>query len=265
MPTIDEHQNAGLSVAIQQDGPIPLDVKFSCAANGLTALVGPSGSGKSTILRTIAGLYKPQYGAIRCGKDCWYDSQRRINLAPQQRRTGYVFQNYALMPHMGALQNIEIALGHLPRAARRQRARELLASVNMNGLATRFPANLSGGQQQRVALARAMAREPSVLLLDEPFSAVDMVTRSKLHAELAQFRSKLDIPFILVTHDLEEAANLADQIVVIHQGRSLQCGTVRQVLTKPVSRLVARLVNIRNILEAAILEHDNAQRITRLA
>ena len=204
-----------LAVRVVENVPIPLDASFACESGELLALTGPSGSGKSTLLRCIAGLERGARGRIACGDAVWLDSERGLNLVPQQRSVGIVFQQYALFPHLTALRNVEAALGHRPRATRASRARELLASVHLSGLEDRRPSQLSGGQQQRVAMARALARDPQVLLLDEPFAAVDRVTRQKLYRELAELRRTLAMPIVLVTHDLDEAAMLADRIGVM--------------------------------------------------
>ena len=245
-----------LEVVLAQEGPIPLAAAFACRAGELLALVGPSGSGKTTILRTIAGLYRPRQVQVRCRGEVWADSGRGMHLPPQRRHAGLVFQDYALFPHLSAQANVEAALGHLPRARRRERARELLRRVHLEGLETRRPHALSGGQKQRVALARALAREPRVLLLDEPFSAVDQVTRRRLQRQLVLLRQHLPVPTILVTHDLEEAARLADRICVLHRGRTLQTGPPAEILNRPVSALVARLVDLGNIFEGVVAGHD---------
>jgi molybdate transport system ATP-binding protein len=201
---------------------------------------------------------------VRCGDAAWFDAAAGIDLPPQARSVGLVFQNYALFPHLSALENVATALGHLPRAERGARAGALLERVHLAGLEARRPAQLSGGQQQRVAVARALAREPAVLLLDEPFSAVDQVTRRKLQRELAELRRGLSIPMILVTHDLEEAAMLADRLALLHHGRTLQTGTPEEVLTRPKDPLCAALVAARNIFEARILGHDGERHLTVL-
>ena len=244
---------SGLSVRLAQAGPIPLDVAFTAAPGELVALFGPSGSGKSTILRAIAGLYRPQDGRIAADGTVWFDAARDRFLPPWQRRVGLVFQSYALFPHLSARGNVMAALGHLPRAARRTRAQELLAQVHLAPLAERRPATLSGGEQQRVALARALAREPHVLLLDEPFSAVDRSRRESLYRELAHLRRRLAIPAILVTHDLEEACLLADRLLLLDCGRILQKGPPADVVARPRSAAAARAVGHRNIFSGRLV------------
>jgi len=234
----------GVHVEISQSGPIPLEVSFRCEAGRMLALVGPSGAGKSTILRTIAGLYRPQRGRIICGGEVWLDTDRRLSLPPHRRRTGLVFQSYALFPHLSARANVEVGLGHLPTDARRRAADGILARMDLVGLEHRKPAGLSGGQQQRVALARALANEPRVLLLDEPLSAVDRRTRRRLQADLVELRQTLHVPILLVTHDLDEAARMADQIVVLDAGQVLQVGNTPDVLAAPASGRVREILDL---------------------
>ncbi|MCW5752071.1 MAG: ABC transporter ATP-binding protein, partial [Alphaproteobacteria bacterium] len=222
----------GIVVELTQDGPIPLAARFACAAGEVLALVGPSGSGKSTILRCIAGILRPRRGRVAVNGEVWFDSERGVALSPRERAVGMVFQNYALFPHMSAIGNVMAAMDHLPAPARKARAVELLGLLHLAGLEDRRPAELSGGQQQRVALARAMAREPRVLLLDEPFSAVDKATRQRLYREIAGLREKFSIPVILVTHDIDEAIMLADRMSVLHHGRTLQTGTPEAVTSR---------------------------------
>ncbi len=247
-----------LAVAVTQQVPIPLDARFDCRPGELLALTGPSGSGKSTLLRCIAGIDRGASGTIACAGRVWLDSARRVNATPQARNVGFVFQHYALFPHMTALENVVAALGHRPGLQREARARELLAAVHLTGLEQRRPGQLSGGQQQRVAMARALARDPLALLLDEPFAAVDRVTRQKLYRELATLRRTLAMPIVLVTHDLDEAAMLADRMCILYRGRTLQIGTPHEVMTKPVDALVARLVDLRNVFDATVQGHDAA-------
>lgn len=252
----------GLSLRLAQAGPIPLDAEIACAPGELLALVGPSGSGKSTILRSVAGLYRPEEGRVSSSGTVWLDTSQQINLSPQARSVGLVFQHYALFPHLTALENVQMALGHLSHEKRAGRAKELLALVHLEGLEKRHPGALSGGQQQRVALARALARDPGVLLLDEPFSAVDHVTRRKLQRELAQLRRELKIPIVLVTHDLDEAAALADSMCILYRGQTLQIGPPVDVMARPKSALVAHLVDLRNVFEGTVTAHKPEGGIT---
>ena len=238
--------------------------------------MGPSGSGKSTVLRCIAGLQRSLQGSITCGGATWFDSEQNLALPPQRRRVGMVFQSYSLLPHLSALENVALALWHLPPPERARQATEWLARVHLPGLGQRHPAQLSGGQQQRVALARALARasgdtpnsiagsdEPAALLLDEPFSAVDQVTRRKLQGELARLRREVTIPIVLVTHDLDEARMLADRMVLLHRGASLQSGAPEVVMTRPASAAIARQVGLSNLFEGRI-GRSEANGMTRL-
>jgi molybdate transport system ATP-binding protein len=261
---VAEPAGGGLEVRLAQAGPIPLDVDLACAAGEVLALVGPSGSGKSTVLRCIAGVIRARTGRITVGGRAWFDSSESIALSPRERSVGFVFQNYALFPHMSAQANVEAALGHVPSSGRIARARTLLERVNLKGLELRRPAELSGGQQQRVAVARALARDPQVLLLDEPFSAVDRSTRQILYRELATLRRDLAIPMVLVTHDLDEAAMLADRMCILHRGRTLQAGAPHDLMMRPANALVARLVDMKNIFRGRVLGHDAASGTTVL-
>lgn len=239
-----ETRDQTLEVMIRQDGPIPLDVSLTCATGEMLALVGPSGSGKTTTLRTIAGLYRPASGRVRAGATVWFDSAAGINLPPHQRRVGLVFQQHALFPHMTAAGNVMAAMGHRPKAERRAEALRFLELVHLHGLDGRYPAELSGGQQQRVALARALAREPDILLLDEPFSSVDRRVRRALHAQLRALRAAIAVPILLVTHDLDEAAGLADTMAVIDRGAIIQTGPPAEVLRHPASARVAEALDL---------------------
>ena len=254
----------GVRAEFRQAGPIPLDAELSAAAGELLALIGPSGSGKSTILRAIAGLYRPRVGHVACGGKVWFDTTQGVHVPPQHRRVGLVFQHYALFPHMTARGNVAAALGHLPRPKRAGRINELLALVGLTDLADRRPSALSGGQQQRVAVARALARDPAVLLLDEPFSAVDQGTRRRLRHELATLRQVVRIPMVLVTHDLEEAAALADRMVVLSHGRTLQSAAPAEIMTRPATLEVAKVVDLQNVFEGEVLDHLLAEHATLL-
>ncbi len=208
--------------------PLSLDVELG---RETLALVGPSGAGKSSVLRTIAGLLRPERGRIALGARPWLDTEERIDLPPERRSVGLVFQEYALFPHLDVRRNV--AFGG------RERVDELLERFRISHLAQARPADLSGGERQRVALARALARDPAVLLLDEPLSALDAHTRGVVRGELAELLADLRLPTLLVTHDFEDAAALADRVGVIVDGRILQLGPAAELLAAPADQYVA--------------------------
>jgi len=189
------------------------DLRLPLGRRHVVALLGPSGSGKSTILRCLAGVEHPAAGFIRAGAESWFDAGRGICLTPQQRDIGFLFQDYALFPHLTVSQNLGFGLRSLGREARDERIGELLERFDLAGLGDRRPREISGGQQQRAALARALARKPRLLLLDEPLSALDTDLRRGMRAELNRILGSLEIPAVLVTHEAEEAAELADEVV----------------------------------------------------
>jgi molybdate transport system ATP-binding protein len=203
------------------------------------ALVGPSGAGKSTVLRAIAGLRRPDRGRLRLGADLWLDTDAGVDLAPEERRCGYLFQDYALFPHLSAWRNVAFGLGALDRSERRRRATELLERFGVGTLADARPSSLSGGERQRVALARALAPEPRALLLDEPLSALDTRTRAEAARSLASALAEAGVPSILVTHDFAEAAVFASEIAVIDRGRIVQRDAPAALSAKPNSAFVA--------------------------
>ena len=250
-----------LSVNLSNTAPMPLNVQFDCAPGELVALVGPSGSGKTSVLRAIAGLLKTPslhgritvantIGETTIGETVWFDksadSKASTNLSPQDRRVGLVFQNYALFPHLSAIKNIAISSINTTTIDANSFPDKLIQRLGLDGLEHRQPSQLSGGQQQRVALARALARNPAVLLLDEPFSAVDAPSRNSLYRELANLRNSVSTPMVLVTHDLNEARRLADRVVILDGGTTLQSGTPEQVFSRPRNARVAELVGIQN-------------------
>lgn len=243
-PAIDKR---ALVVEIEQSLPMPLAGAFHCEPGELLALVGPSGAGKTSMIRVLAGLMRPASARVVVGGDVWCDTATGVFLPPQRRHVGLVFQNYALMPHLNALSDVALSLLHLPRGERMTRAQHWLDHVQLTrDQQGRRPAGLSGGQQQRVAIARALAREPKLLLLDEPFSAVDQMSRQALYRLLADLRRDLSIPILLVTHDLNEARLLADRLVVMDAGQVLQQGTPASIHRAPRNARVADLVGIHN-------------------
>jgi molybdate transport system ATP-binding protein len=209
-----------------------LSVSLSVGAQTV-ALVGPSGAGKTTVLRAIAGLRRPDRGRIALGERTWFDAATKVDLPPERRSVGLVFQEYALFPHMTVRANV--AFG----GASDTRVRDLLERVRIAHLADERPAGLSGGERQRVALARALARDPHVLLLDEPLSALDAHTRAVVRGELQDVLGALALPTLLVTHDFRDAAALADRIGVMVDGRLRQEGTAAELLAHPADAFVA--------------------------
>lgn len=213
-------------------GEFRLRVAFG-VGEGITALFGPSGAGKTLTLRSIAGLTTPRSGRIVASGRTLFDSAAAIDVPPRERGIGYLFQQYALFPHLTVEQNVGFGLHRLARSVRSRRVDEMLALVGLEGLGRRRPAQLSGGQQQRVALARALAPEPDLLLLDEPFAAVDLRTRRRLRAELRRIQEATSTPMILVTHDLAEVRQLSESLVVLDGGRVREAGATRALLADP--------------------------------
>jgi len=206
-----------------------LDVALSVGVETV-ALVGPSGAGKTSVLAVIAGLRRPDRGSVAANGVTWVDRAARVDLPPERRRVGLVPQDYALFPHMTVAQNVEFAGGG--------RSHELLARLRIAHLAGERPARLSGGERQRVALARALARDPAVLLLDEPLAALDAHTRLLVRDELGEILGDLAIPALLVTHDFADATNLADRVAVIDHGQIRQVGTPAELLANPADGFV---------------------------
>src|SRR5512132_326682 len=229
------------------------DVSISVPTGSLTALLGPSGSGKSTLLRVISGLEQPDAGRVVIeGSDV-------TGLPPQRRGIGFVFQHYAAFKHMTVHKNVAFGLEirRRPRPEINSRVEELLQLVQLRGLAKRYPAQLSGGQRQRMALARALAVEPTVLLLDEPFGALDARVRKELRAWLRRLHDEVHVTTIIVTHDQEEAMEVAGQIVVLNEGRVEQVGSPRELYERPANEFVMSFVGPVNQLgDTFVRPHD---------
>ncbi len=208
-------------------------VQLTVPDGATTALVGPSGAGKTTVLRVVAGLLRPRTGVVTLGERTWLDTDRGIDVSPERRRVGYLFQEYALFPHLDVLANVRFG------ARRGARVADLLERFGISHLEAARIGELSGGERQRVALARALALEPGVLLLDEPLSALDAHTKAAVRIELHELLRELALPTILVTHDFEDAAALADQVGVIVDGTVLQSGTAAELVATPADPFVA--------------------------
>ena len=230
------------------------DVSFTVRQGELLALLGPSGGGKTTLLRIIAGLERPDEGSVL------FDGDDAIRRDPRDRGVGFVFQHYALFRHMTVFENVAFGLRVRPRAQRpeeaeiRRRVNELLSLVQLDYLGSRYPSQLSGGQRQRVALARALAVEPKVLLLDEPFGALDAKVRQELRRWLRRLHAAIHLTSVFVTHDQEEALELANRVVIINEGRIEQDGTPEEVVEHPATPFVVNFLGQVNIFHGRVQE-----------
>jgi molybdate transport system ATP-binding protein len=228
-------------------------IRYPIEASTVLILFGPSGSGKTTILRCVAGLEWPETGTIQFVSRRWLDTAAGIRVAPQDRHIGYLPQDYALFPTYSVAGNIAYGLSHLSAQERKKRVDELLDMFQLRGLDGAKPSELSGGQQQRVALARAVAPRPLLLLLDEPFSALDAPTRVRLRDELRSFLKQLALPSIIVTHDWTEALTLGDVMAVISGGNVLQVDTPIEVFSRPQNAEVARVMGIETVVKGQVV------------
>lgn len=222
------------TIALSRGSGFELAVSLECPP-GVTCIMGPSGSGKSTVLAVLAGLAAPDRGHIALGNHVWLDVERSINVPVHYRRLAYVFQNLALFPHLSALHNVMYGMQDRARSERAALAHRMLERVGVAHLAKRRPRTFSGGEAQRVALARALARSPELVLLDEPFSALDRALRSQLTALVRDLGAELNVPIIHVTHSIDEARELGDLILQLDQGRVVASGTPREILVRPDS------------------------------
>jgi molybdate transport system ATP-binding protein len=230
-----------------------LDVAWT-AGDGVAVLFGPSGAGKTLTLQCLAGLLRPDAGRIVVDGRVLFDSATAVDVRPQARRVGYVFQGYALFPHLSVAENVGFGLRERPRAERAARTAEVLERLGLADLANRPPRELSGGQRQRVALGRALATDPALLLLDEPLSALDAPLRRALRDELRAVLRDWRTAAVVVTHDFTEAYRLADRIVVYDAGRVVQAAPRSELLWQPASESVARIVGIRNVLRGTVVK-----------
>jgi ABC-type sulfate/molybdate transport systems ATPase subunit len=231
------------------------ELELTLEVGGTLALVGPSGAGKTSVLRVITGLARPRAGTVALDTQVWFDAHRGVFRRPEERRVGLLFQDYALFPHLNVRRNVEYAGRH--------RADEYLERFRISHLASAWPAELSGGERQRVALARALARDPAVLLLDEPLSALDAHTKAGVRTELQQLLRELGLPTILVTHDFQDAAALADEVGVIVDGQLRQVATPRELVARPKDAFVASFTGA-NLLRGVARPAANAVTSVRL-
>ena len=230
------HADVALAV-----GELDLRARVEAGNGHCLAMTGPSGAGKTTILKLIAGLATADHGHIACGEEVWWDTEHAIDRPPEQRRCGYVSQDYALFPHLSAWRNVAYGLHEMPRRERRRVALEMLERFGLARRVDARPRTLSGGERQRVALARALVREPSALLLDEPLAALDARNRASAAHEIAAVVRETDVPTVLVTHEFADAALLGDEVAVIDHGSIIQRGTASDLAAEPRSAFVANL------------------------
>ena len=228
--------NLSIDVALSR-GRLDMHIELE-AIVGTTVVVGPNGAGKTTLLKTLLGDVSPERGSIRLGDQCLYSSEQKVDMPLPFRRLGYVPQRYALFPHLSVAQNVAFGLRGVERSERERRVRSLLDDFSVAHLSARKPAGLSGGEAQRVALARALAIEPQALLLDEPMGALDATIRRKVRDVLRERLRALELPTLIVTHDMEDVAQLADRVAVIEEGVIVQVGTVDELKGSPKSDFV---------------------------
>ena len=232
---------------------IQADLDLQSGDGRIMVLFGPSGSGKTTILRCLAGLDRPQQGFIRYDDVTWFDAARGIHVPPQQRRLGYVAQEYGLFPHLTVHENIRF--GMEPDSADiGGRIDTILRTVHMEGKGARLPSQLSGGERQRVALARVLARSPRLILLDEPLAALDLPLRDPMRRELREFLRSIDVPSVIVTHDRVDALTIGDRMAVLAGGSIVQAGPIQDVFSRPVDVAVAQSVGVETVVPGEIIE-----------
>jgi molybdate transport system ATP-binding protein len=230
-------------------GNFQLNVQFN-VERGIVGILGPSGCGKSLTLQAIAGLLKPDSGTITIGERTLFDHEKKMNIPTRDRKVGYVFQNYALFPHLTVAENIGFGLKKLAKDEKNKKIAKMLQVIQLTGLENRYPTDLSGGQQQRVALARTLVTEPEILLLDEPFSALDQHVKKHLELELLEIIKRSFSGVVLfVTHNIEEAYRLCDYLCLYDSGKTIQLGQKEEVLQRPINKAAAQIVGCENVFE----------------
>ena len=243
-----------IEVHITKDlGNFSLNLSLSLQ-KGMTVLFGPSGSGKTLTLHTIAGLVDPDSGTIHLNGVVYFDKKRGVNLPIPRRRVGYVFQEPSLFPHMNVFENIAYGISGLSSEERTRKVRHMIGKMKLSGLEKSFPHQISGGQKQRVALARALVTSPLLLLLDEPFASLDHPVREELRLDLLRIREENHVPIVFVTHDVEEAFILADEVVVLNNGRVEQTGSKEDIFYRPQTHNVAKFLGVKNIFRGKVMD-----------
>lgn len=235
-----------------------LDVAWSVASGEVLSLYGPSGSGKSTTLRLIAGLLRPREGRIVVGDDEVFNGERAVWVSPHRRRVGYMPQQYGLFPHLSVYRNVAFGLSGGDKGDKTRRVMEVLGQLRVEDLAERYPAQISAGQQQRVALARALAPQPRLLLLDEPFSALDQELRVQLRGELKGVAAQVGIPMIVVTHDWADVLSLSDRVLALDQGKVVADGPPLELFERPSAEVLSRLTEVENVFAGRVTSLDRA-------
>jgi molybdate transport system ATP-binding protein len=256
--------SAQIRKRLEKDFELNLDLSFP---PGITILFGPSGAGKTTLLDCIAGLVRPDAGRIAVAQNVLFDSGLGINVPPQRRKVGYVFQDLALFPHLRVEDNVEYGLSSLDSRERKRRSAAILESFRIAHLRSRRPGQISGGERQRVALARALVTDPRILLLDEPLAALDAATKSKIVDDLRAWNHEHRIPVVYVTHSREEVFALGERAIALENGRPIAQGTPHQVMTVPRQETVAQLAGFENIFDVTVVavHEDRGTMACRLA
>ncbi|HYM50665.1 MAG TPA: ABC transporter ATP-binding protein [Candidatus Limnocylindrales bacterium] len=239
-------------------------VSFTVPSGSVTALLGPSGCGKTTVLRSLAGLHRPDAGTIRFGDQVVFSAGGGVNVPPERRALGMIFQDFALWPHMRVFDNVAfgLRLRHLAQAETRAKVMTALEMMHLQNEARRFPHQLSGGQQQRVAVARAIVSEPQLLLLDEPLSSLDAGLREEMRQELSRLIKRLGITAVHVTHDHVEALSMASQMIVLNDGRIEQSGDPVEIYERPGNLFVARFLGVVNVMTGKVEREGSTVRVS---